>query len=452
MSTSTYHEVNFDGLVGPTHHYAGLSSGNRASIQNGGLPANPREAALQGLDKMLALAQRGFKQAVLPPLQRPHLNLLRALGYSGSPVALIQHVARDEPQILSAIYSASAMWVANAATVTPSADTPDGRVHFTPANLNAKFHRSHEHPDTARLLKTIFVDERHFLIHPALPNCPAFGDEGAANHTRLARAHGEPGVGVFVYGRDEFNTDEDLPQAQRFSARQTLQASRVVARQHQINAKRLVCLQQNPKAIDAGVFHNDVISVGHLNVLFHHEDAFLNEEHALWQLQSACIASGFALRSLRVPGAEVSLEEAVKTYLFNSQLLSDAQGRITLVVPQECQESRPVRAYLDRLLARQDVIPEVLSFDLRQSMRNGGGPACLRLRVVLSDEQLASLGARVVLDEALHATLSDWVRRHYRDRLQQADLADPALLTEVQTAYLELNELMQLKGFYSALE
>jgi succinylarginine dihydrolase len=443
-----YHEVNFDGLVGPTHHYAGLSTGNRASIQNGGLPANPREAALQGLDKMLALAKLGFKQAVLPPLQRPNLNLLRDLGYSGSHAALLQNVAREEPMVLSAVYSASAMWVANAATVTPSVDTPDGRVHFTPANLNAKFHRSHEYPDTARLLKTVFADERHFVIHPALPACPAFGDEGAANHTRLASAHGAPGVSVFVYGRDEFNTDEAMRQSQRYAARQTLQASRVVARQHHINPQHLVFLAQNPAAIDAGVFHNDVIAVGHLDVLFHHEDAFLNEAHALWQLQSACLASGFALRTLRVPRAEVSLEEAVKTYLFNSQLLSGPEGRMTLVVPQECQESAPVRAYLDRLLAQQNVIHEVLSFDLRQSMRNGGGPACLRLRVVLSDEQLSHLGARVLLDETLHAQLSAWVRRHYRDRLLQEDLADPALLTEVQTALLELNELMHLRGFY----
>jgi succinylarginine dihydrolase len=449
---STTHEVNFDGLVGPTHHYAGLSVGNKASIQNGGFVANPREAALQGLHKMMALTQRGFKQAVWPPLQRPHLDLLRALGYQGSNAALLAQAAREEPQVLSAAYSASAMWTANAATVTPSADTPDGRVHFTPANLNAKFHRSQEHIDTARLLRRVFADEHHFVIHTALPACPAYGDEGAANHIRLARAHGTAGVSVFVYGRDEFNTDEESGSPQRFAARQTLQASRAVARQHQIDPQRLVCLAQNPLAIDAGVFHNDVIAVGHLDVLLYHEDAFLNEEQALWKLHSTCLASGFALRTVRVARSEVSLEEAVRTYLFNSQLLSDKQGRVCLVVPQECQESPSVRAHLDRLLTSDGPIHEVLSFDLRQSMRNGGGPACLRLRVALQDEQLAQLGARVVLDETLYAQLCDWVRRHYRDRLVQTDLADPQLLTEVQTALLELDELMQLSGFYQPFE
>jgi succinylarginine dihydrolase len=450
---STYHEVNFDGLVGPTHHYAGLSSGNRASMQNGGLIANPREAALQGLNKMLALAKLGFKQGVLPPLQRPHLQTLRALGYGGHTAALLKQVASEAPQVLSAAFSASSMWVANAATVTPAVDAPDGRVHFTPANLNAKFHRSQEHPDTARLLKKVFAHERHFVVHPALPSCAAFGDEGAANHTRLTSAHGMAGVSAFVYGRDEFNSDENAcPHSQRFEARQTVQASRAVARQHGLAAARTVFLQQNPRAIDAGVFHNDVIAVGHLDVLFHHEDAFWHEEQALSQLQNACLGSGFTLRNVRVPRSEVSLEAAVKTYLFNSQMLSNAQGRLSLVVPQECQESPTVSAYLERLRASGDVIQDVLSFDLRQSMRNGGGPACLRLRVVLSEEQLGALGARVLLDAALHASLSDWVRRHYRDRLQQADLADPALVGEVQTALLELDDILQLKGFYQVFE
>ncbi len=445
----TYHEVNFDGLVGPTHHYAGLSVGNKASIQNSGFESNPREAALQGLHKMMALAKLGFKQAVWPPLQRPNLNLLRALGYQGHPNSLIAQAAREEPQVLSAAYSASAMWAANAATVSPAADTPDQRVHFTPANLNAKLHRSHEHPDTARLLKRVFADERHFVVHPALPACPAYGDEGAANHIRLARAHGSAGVQVFVYGHDEFSSDEEttsLPK--RFAARQTLQASKAVARQHQLEPQRWVCLAQNPAAIDAGVFHNDVIAVGHLDVLLYHEDAFVNEEQALWKLHSTCLASGFALRTVRVTRHEVSLDEAVQTYLFNSQLLSDKDGRMSLVVPQECQESPCVRAYLEQLVNADGPIHAILSFDLRQSMRNGGGPACLRLRVVLNDAQLAHLGARVLLDEPLYEQLCDWVRRHYRDRLAQADLANPQFLREVQTALLELDELMQLSGFY----
>ena len=135
-------EANFDGLVGPTHNYAGLSWGNVASKSNVNAVSNPKEAALQGLAKMKKLADRGYVQAVLPPHERPHIPTLRALGFAGSDRQVLEQAAQADPAILAAVSSASAMWTANAATVSPSADTADHRVHFTPANLSAKFHRS----------------------------------------------------------------------------------------------------------------------------------------------------------------------------------------------------------------------------------------------------------------------------------------------------------------------
>ncbi|MDX5300279.1 MAG: N-succinylarginine dihydrolase, partial [Gammaproteobacteria bacterium] len=255
-------EANFDGLVGPTHNYAGLSWGNVASSGNADLPANPREAARQGLMKMKALADRGFLQGVLPPQERPHIPTLRRLGFAGSEARMLA-VAAADPVLLAAVSSASCMWTANAATVSPSADTRDGRVHFTPANLNAKFHRSIEHPVTGRILQRIFADARYFAHHKALPLVSQFGDEGAANHTRLCADYAAPGVELFVYGREAFN--ESAPRPQRFPARQTREACESIARLHGLQEARVVYAQQHPDAIDAGVFHNDVIAVGNGN-------------------------------------------------------------------------------------------------------------------------------------------------------------------------------------------
>lgn len=440
-------EFNFDGLVGPSHNYAGLSFGNVASFSNVKSTANPKEAALQGLAKMRALAARGFAQALLPPHARPNFRLLRSIGFTGSDAEVISRAYREAPVILASAYSASPMWTANAATVSPSADTADGRVHFTVANLNNKLHRSYEQAQTARTLRAIFGDERHFAVHDALPSTPAFGDEGAANHTRLCASHDSPGVEMFVYGRVEF--DPDAPAPRHYPARQTLEASQAVARLHGLARERTVFVQQAPDTIDQGVFHNDVIAVGNADVLFYHQRAFLDEQGTLHRLRCAMEGLGAELCPVRVDAADVPVADAVSSYLFNSQLLSKADGRMALVVPQECQENPAVARYLQRLAASGGPIDELISFDLRQSMRNGGGPACLRLRVALTDQEAAAMHQGVVMTEALHARLAAWVGKHYRDRLSPADLADPALAVEVQTA---LDELAGILGLPSLVE
>src|SRR5437899_5715297 len=182
---TTAREFNFDGLVGPSHNYAGLSFGNVASFSNVKSASNPKLAALQGLAKMRALAARGFAQAVLPPQDRPNFKLLRSLGFGGSDADVIARAFKEAPVILSCAYSASPMWTANAATVSPSADTADGRVHFTAANLNSKLHRAIEHPTTRRVLKGMFTDEKRFAVHEALPAQMHFGDKGATTPTRF---------------------------------------------------------------------------------------------------------------------------------------------------------------------------------------------------------------------------------------------------------------------------
>lgn len=440
-------EVNFDGLVGPTHNYAGLALGNVASMRHGGLVANPREAALQGLAKMKALMDAGYPQGVLPPQQRPDLGALRALGFTGSDERVLARAAGEAPQVLRAVCSASSMWTANAATVTPSVDAPDGRVHFTPANLQSSFHRCLEPATTGRVLQAIFRDEARFAHHPALPATPAFSDEGAANHTRLAGDHGEPGVHLYVYGREAFGWgSETTPAPRRFPARQTREASEAVARQHGLADHQVVFAQQHPEATDAGVFHNDVIAVGNGPVLLYHELAFLDEAGTLEALRERM---GAPLIPVRIPRKAVSLEDAVGSYLFNSQLLSNPDGTMTLVVPGECQENESVwRTVQDHLLAGANPIGEVVVKDVKQSMRNGGGPACLRLRVVLSAEERAALAGRVLLDDGLHDDLAAWVERHYRDRLAPEDLADPALARESLTALDELSRLLGIGSVY----
>ncbi|MCD1584423.1 N-succinylarginine dihydrolase [Halomonas sp. IOP_14] len=444
---SSVREVNFDGLVGPTHNYSGLAVGNVASMNHGGLVSNPKEGALQGLLKMKSLMDAGYAQGVLPPQQRPDIGALRDLGFSGSNGEVLARASKEAPQLLRVVCSASSMWTANAGTITPSIDAPDSRGHFTPANLQSSFHRYLEPQTTGRVLKAIFRDEQHFCHHPVLPATPAFSDEGAANHTRLCGEHGEPGVHLFVYGRQAFgDVRSGEREPKRYPARQTLEASQAVARQHGLTEAQTVFSQQHPDAIDAGVFHNDVIAVGNGPVLLYHEMAFLDEEGTLDELRTKMASP---LIPVRVPLEAVSMEDAVASYLFNSQLLSNPDGTMTLVVPGECQEREAVwRTIQDYLLAGNNPISEVVVKDVKQSMRNGGGPACLRLRVVLTEAERAALSGRVLLTNALYTDLTAWVERHYRVRLAPDDLADPQLAEESLAALDELTQLLKIGPVY----
>lgn len=439
------YEVNFDGLVGLTHHYAGLSFGNVASTSNKNTPANPKLAAKQGLQKMKTLSDMGFKQGVLPPQERPHIPVLRQLGFTGSDAQIIAAVAKQSPQLLSAVSSASSMWTANAATVSPSADTADKRVHFTVANLNNKFHRAIEADTTSATLRSIFKNETHFVHHAALPQQALLGDEGAANHNRLGGDYGTAGVEVFVYGKQAFG---GMVEPQRFPARQTREASEAVMRLHGLDAAQTVFIQQNPDVIDQGVFHNDVIAVSNRNVLFHHQQAFLNQTQALDEISQKMSALGHQFISVEVPTAQVSVADAVGTYLFNSQLLSKPDGKMMIVVPEESRQNQRVWDYLSSLINSNGPINEIKVFDLRESMRNGGGPACLRLRVVLSNAELQAVAPGVLMNESLFLTLNNWIDRHYRDRLTEADLADPQLLIENRQALDELTRIMGLGSIY----
>lgn len=434
-------EANFDGLVGLTHHYAGLSFGNEASTKHQFRVSNPKLAAKQGLLKMKALADAGYPQGVIAPQERPNISVLRQIGFSGSDEQVVERAARQAPQLLSAASSASSMWVANAATVAPSADTLDGKVHLTVANLNNKFHRASEAPTTESVLRAMFRDTGRFAVHGALPQVALFGDEGAANHNRLGGEYGDPGVQLFVYGREDSKSGQAPA---RYPARQTLEASQAVARLNQVRPEQVIYAQQNPAVIDQGVFHNDVIAVSNREVLFCHQHAFVNQPGLYQQLGKH--VPGF--KAIEVPHNLVSVADAVSTYLFNSQLLSRADGGMTLVLPEESRQHPGVWRYLNQLLEADNPISELQVFDLRESMANGGGPACLRLRVVLTDEELKAVNPAVMMNDTLFMTLNGWVDRWYRDRLTQADLADPQLLREGREALDELTRILDLGSVY----
>ena len=411
-------ELNFDGIVGPSHNYAGLSLGNIASASHKGSASYPRAAALQGVAKMRANMERGLAQGFLLPLPRPNFALLDDLAVDGT----------SDRALLAAAWSASSMWTANAATVSPAPDTADGRCHLTPANLVTMLHRGQEWRDTQAQLKLAFGDTRHFAVHDAVP--PSFGDEGAANHMRLCESHGQPGVEVFVYGRP----------GGRFPARQHEQASRAVARKHGLDPARCVFIEQNPAAIEAGAFHNDVVAVANQTVLFTHEQAFADRKDAYEAMHAAFPA----LHVVEVPASAVSLEEAIRTYLFNAQLVSLPSGEMALVVPSECQESASVWAWCERMLASNGPIRQVIPVDVRQSMANGGGPACLRLRVVADP---ATVDARFLLDEAKAQRIESVIAQAWPERIEPEEIGSEKLAKtviearEALLAVLSLDEL-----------
>lgn len=437
-------EANFDGLVGPTHNYGGLASGNLAAAANEGQVSNPRAGGLQGLAKMRALMRMGLVQGVLPPHERPHLPSLRRMGFGGSDAQVLEQAGRATPHIITNVSSASAMWTANAATVSPSADTADGRVHITPANLFSHFHRALEAETTTRMLRTIFSDEIRFKVHDPVP-FPSFGDEGAANHCRLTSQHGARGMELFVYGRSAFARAENG----ELSGRQAMEACHVVASTHALwGGGGAVLAQQGRAAIAAGAFHNDVVAVSNENVLLYHADAFAQHDATLDALRRACARHGFEPLFIQASSSELSLADAVQSYVFNSQLVTLPEGGMALILPMEAEEKPAARAFVERVLADNGPIRQAMHFDLRQSMRNGGGPACLRLRVVLTDEERNSLGASVLADEAKLDALEDVVARRYRDRLSLSDLADPQLLDESRSALDEFSAILGLGSIY----
>jgi succinylarginine dihydrolase len=414
-------EINFDGIVGPSHNYAGLSLGNLASIRNAGAVSRPRAAALEGIDKMRANLALGLPQGIFLPHPRPDRCWLASLGTT---------LEEAEPELAANAMSASAMWAANAATVSPAPDAADGKCHLTVANLRTMPHRSHEWPATLAQLRLAFAGDG-FAVHEPIP--PAFGDEGAANHMRLAPQHGQRGVEIFVYGVT----------GRAFPARQHIQASKAIARLHRLDPERVVFVEQSEEAIAAGAFHNDVVAVANERVLFAHEHAFSDKA----PLIAACerLVPGFEY--VEVPDAEVPLADAIRSYLFNAQLVTPPEGEPTLIVPSEARASPSVWTWIERHVAGNGPIRRVEVVDVRQSMANGGGPACLRLRVVADP---ATVDPRFMVDEAKLDSIARVVSRQWPEEIPAADLQQPALIAGVERARAILLDELGLRELAGA--
>lgn len=410
-------EINFDGIIGPSHNYAGLSLGNIASSSNAGAASQPRAAALQGVEKMRANLQLGLAQGFFMPLDRPNNAWLAGLATD---------MASAEPHIRAAAFSASAMWAANAATVSPAPDTADGRCHLSAANLLTMAHRSHEWSGTWAQLKIAFADAQHFAVHPAVP--PPYGDEGAANFMRLCLSHGEAGIEIFVYGKA----------GGPFPARQHIESSKAVARAHRLDPAKTLFVQQSEIAIAAGAFHNDVVAVANERVLFTHEQAFQHPEETYAQIRALMPEAEIVV----VPANRVSLADAIQSYLFNAQLVTLPNGGMALILPSEAQANTNVWGWLSEMVAGNGPIRELVPVDVRQSMANGGGPACLRLRVVADP---ATVDARFIADEGKLDQIAAVISEYWPESISPDQLADPALVTQVQTARAALLEACGLQ-------
>ena len=418
-------EANFDGLVGPSHHYGGLGVGNVASLESQNKTSYPKAGALQGLEKMRAVAELGVPQFFLPPCRRPNIDWLRELGFKGSDADVLKAVADTDASLLSAAYSSAFMWTANAATITPSADSGDGCLHLSVANLCSNLHRQQEADERFEQLNQFFKNVPKAIVHPPLPNSFPLRDEGAANHMRLAvdtvDAAGPSGAGqgvhIFVDGEAAVSG---------FRGRQGRQCSAAIARRHALNGNQIFMLHQHPDAIAAGVFHNDVIATSHQFLLIQHERAFLNADDEMDRLEKTFQRSfGRSLLRIVVTEDQLSLKEAVATYLFNSQMVTNSSGTFTIICPENCQRSSHARKLVEGWIADEgNPITEVQYLPLDQSMANGGGPACLRLRVQLTPEQINSLPTKYSINDDSAQRIAAWIQKWYPESLSIGDLVD----------------------------
>ena len=429
-------EINFDGLIGPTHNYAGLSQGNLASQKHLNKTSNPKAAALQGLDKMRLIMDQGIPQGFFLPHERPHLMTLRAIGFGGTDEEVINQAAKKNPALLKNVYSASSMWAANAATFSPSIDSYDQNIHITPANLNSMFHRSIEHEFTKTQLELMFGGVAK--VHDPIKNISWYGDEGAANHLRVSAQHLKPGFQIFVYGSSAFEIHRGI------IARQAEEISQAVSTQHQLDPERVLFLRQNKQAINSGSFHNDIVSLANEEVFIFHQEAFADRvelERVLHQLKDH--VKGF--HPIEILSKDISLDDLVSSYLLNSQLITVKNNEMMMLLPEEVQNHGNCMKWLEEIKSSSPI--KRLEFvDIHQSMMNGGGPACLRFKAVVNSDELDKINKKFLLSPEKLINLRALVSKHYRDRINPDDLLDIKLMEE---SYLFLDELTQLLGIGS---
>jgi len=439
-------ELNFDCLVGPTHFFGGLSVGNLASVSNKFRLSNPKKAALQGLNKMLYLSERGFLQGVLLPHHRPHLETLKLMGFEGTPKNILASAHKAIPELLLKLYSSSAMWAANAATVCPKSDAGDSKTHITPANLVTLFHRNIESKFTTKLLKKIFCNTDYFTVHEPLPSHDIFSDEGAANHSILCPNYNSKGLHIFIYGKESSMLKQPTT---IFPARQSRLACEALARNHKISESQAIYWPQNPDAIDAGAFHNDVVCVANQQVFLCHEKAFKNQDKLISLIKNKYkLLHDKKIFFIIISNKNLPLQDTVDSYLFNSQLLTKADNNMLFFAPIESQNNSRAQAVINQILQDDNPINEVVYFDLSESMANGGGPACLRLRVPLEEEEISALRPHIFMTKKLYEALEKIINKYYINNLTIEHLLDHDFLTHCQEALDQISHTLDLYPIY----
>ena len=433
-------EFNFDGLIGPTHNYSGLSEGNIASFNNSKKTSSPLNAALQGLEKMKLLIDLGIPQGIFLPHERPNLNFLRSHGFLGSDTDIVASAAKNSNLLLNQSYSASSMWAANAATFSPSIDSQDSIAHITPANLFSMPHRRIEAEFTYQQLNIIF-NSSHFKIHKPINPSDLMGDEGAANHLRITNHHLDKGIQIFVYGRDSSQ------ESSNFVARQSKAASKYIANSHKLDMEQTFFLKQNMKAINSGSFHNDIVSLSTENVFIFHEEAFNDSKNEIKKIRSAFKAEDecFFIEILK---NDIPLDILVNSYLLNSQLVRNPSGDMTFIMPIEVKNYPECTEWLARI-KENSPIKDFKYIDIKQSMMNGGGPACLRFKIVVNENEFNNINPNFLLTPALIKKLESLIKNSYRDALEIRDLADPELINESYTILDNLTQIFKTGSIYN---
>ena len=433
-------ELNFDGLIGPTHNYSGLSEGNIASFKNSKKISNPKKAALQGLEKMKLLIDLGIPQGIFLPHERPHLESLRKQGFSGSANDIVLSASKTSTLLLNQSYSASSMWAANAATFSPSTDSVDSIAHITPANLFSMPHRRIESEFTYNQLNIIF-NSSHFKIHKPIDPSELMGDEGAANHLRISNNHLEKGIQIFVYGRDSSETNLN------FVARQTKSASEYIAKSHQLDVDKTFFLKQNIEAINSGSFHNDIVSLSTENVFIYHEKAFADSKYEIQKIKNS-LKNPNELFFIEISEKEIPLDVLVSSYLLNSQLVLNSNGNMTFIMPSEVKNFLECTKWLENIKTNSP-IQDLRYVDIKQSMMNGGGPACLRFKIVVNEDEFNNINPNFLLNPSLLARLENLINSSYRDNLNINELADPDLVNESYTVLDELTQIFNTGSIYN---
>jgi succinylarginine dihydrolase len=381
---------------------------------------------------------QGTPQGFFLPHERPHLKTLRALGFSGTDEDIINRAAKQNPLLLKNVYSASSMWAANAATFSPSIDSYDQNIHITPANLNTMFHRSIEHEFTKTQLELMFGGVA--IVHDPIENISGYGDEGAANHLRVSEQHLKSGFQIFVYGSSAFEVHQGM------ITRQAEEISKAVSIMHQLDPDRVLFLKQNEQAINAGSFHNDIVSLANEEVFIFHQEAFADRvelERILHHLKDH--VKGF--HPIEILSEDISLDDLVSSYLLNSQLITVKNNEMMMLLPEEVQNHSNCMRWLEEIKSSSP-IKHIEFVDIRQSMMNGGGPACLRFKITVNNDEFNQINEKFLLTPKKLMDLRALVTKHYRDKLNPADLLDNNLVQESYRFLDELTQLLDLGNIY----